>query len=167
MNKNVPASRNNARSNQNGNVSFHQPVINSISTKKNHSPPNITIIKTDSNAGQLKAQSQLPLRHTLSDNKYPNKRHVDNPKFEFHMPKNFSIYQLEILINQHWKTNKQKSLTDTITKILSIGYMPRNAWKLFNGSWEGSITIWNRRFSINNVQWLWSVSLNVFRTDLW
>ena len=89
MNKNVPASRNNARSNQNGNVSFHQPVINSISTKKNHSPPNITIIKTDSNAGQLKAQSQLPLRHTLSDNKYPNKRHVDNPKFEFHMTKNF------------------------------------------------------------------------------
>ena len=89
MNKNVPASRNNARSNQNGNVSFHQPVINSISTKKNHSPPNITIIKTDSNAGQFKVQSQLPLRHTLSDNKYPNKRHVDNPKFEFHMTKNF------------------------------------------------------------------------------
>ena len=67
----VPASRNNARVNPNGNVSFNQP----ISTKKN-SPPNITIIKTDSNAGQLKVHQPLPLRHTLSDNKYPNKRDV-------------------------------------------------------------------------------------------
>ena len=74
----VPASRNNARTNQNGTVSFNQPVINSISTKKNHSPPNITIIKTDSNAGQLKVQSQLPLCHTLSDNKYPYQRDVDH-----------------------------------------------------------------------------------------
>merc|ERR1712131_225783 len=65
----VPASRNNARVNPNGNVSFNQP----ISTKKN-SPPNITIIKTDSNAGQLKVHQPLPLRHTLSDNKYPSKR---------------------------------------------------------------------------------------------
>ena len=78
----VPANRNNARINQNGTVSFQQPVINSISTKKNHSPPNITIIKADSNASQLKVQSKLPLRHTLSDNKCPNLRHVDHSNFQ-------------------------------------------------------------------------------------
>ena len=73
----VPASRNNARANPNvHNVSFTQPTI----AKKN-SPPNITIVKTNSNAGQLKVSQQMPLRHTLSDNKYPNKRKVGRTFF--------------------------------------------------------------------------------------
>lgn len=73
----VPTSRNNTRANQNGIVSFSQPIINSISTKKNYSPPNKIIIKKDLNVGQPKIRQQSPLRYTLSDNKFPSQRQTN------------------------------------------------------------------------------------------